>query len=393
MFRAYRLFRYNSIQCRPNQHEKNFLRCITTRDRPTSPISQSQQCAKLAQHLRQALFKYDPPPIIGGTFNLESFEATFSSIRTFEELSYLLAKILPNLSRWSYRMSLDSGYLFKSIISALEICSISASKHADTLRGLAAIAELYQSVPLPVPLPVVIYGMKAAACANSPAAMESYLGFLGSRAQEVTLEDWELITKQILVATRSMPRRTSKSFYQKRAWARIVTGWEMDRAGRGPRRAFCMHDALTQRRNGIEGLGSYFRLMKRFCPAEGILQIWLKHHLSDGSGPGSSPANLNYMFNSFIQALLVKCDPERAWKVALTMEPRFGAIWDRTWKLLLQHPEHIGESPLPRMDKAILDALERYLFHVERQFAVRWVHGEDGFYVAKEQNHSTKKGE
>lgn len=392
MFRAYRLSRYNSIQWQPNHREKDFLRCITTRDRPTSPTTQSHQCAKLAQHLRQALFKYHPPPIIGGTFNLKRLEATFSSVRTFEELSYLLAKIFPKLSQWSYRISLDSGYLFKSIISALEICSINAPKHADTLRGLTTIAGLYQSVPLPVPLPVVIYGMKAAACANSPAAMESYLRFLGSRAQEVTLKDWELIMKQMLVATRSMSRRTYRSFYQKRAWARIVTGWEMDRAGRGPRRPFCMHDALRQRRNGIEGLGSYFRLMKRFCPAEDILQIWLKHHLSDGSSPEPRPENLNYMFNSFIQTLLAKSDPERAWKVALTMEPRFGAIWDRTWKLLLQHPVHIGKS-LPGMDKAVLDALERYLFFVERQFGVRWVNGEDGFHVAKEQIHSIKEGE
>lgn len=388
MFRAYRLSRYNSIECRSNHRQKHFLRCISTRNKPTSSISQSQQCTKLSQHLRQALFKYHPRPIISGTFNLESFEATFSSVRTFEELSYLLAKILPRLSQWSYRISLDSGYIFKSIISALEICSTNASKQADTLRGLTAIAELYQSVPLPVPLPVVIYGMKAAACANSPAAMESYLGFLGSRAEEVTLEDWELIMKQILVATRSMSRRNYKSFYQKRAWARIVTGWEMDRAGRGPRRAFCMHDALRQGRNGTEGLGSYFRLMKRFCPAEGIFQIWLKHHLSGGSSPGSRSTKLNYMFNSFIQALLAKRDPERAWKVAQTMEPRFGAIWDRTWKLLLQHPEHVGES-IPGMNKAVLDALERYLFYVERQFGVRWVNGEDGFHVAKEQNQSS----
>ena len=391
MFRAYRLSRYKSIQCRPNHREKSFLRCISTRHRSAPPISQSQQCANLAQHLRQALFKYHPPPIIGGTFNLKSFEATFSSVRTFEQLSYVLAKIFPKLSQWSYRKSLDSGSLFKSIISVLEICSINASKHADTLRGLTAIAELYQSVPLPVPLPVVIYGMKAAACANSPAAMESYLGFLGSRAQEVTLEDWELIMKQILVATRSMPRRTCKSLYQKRAWARVVTGWEMDRAGRGPRRDFCIHDALRQRQNGIERLGIYFRLMKRFCPAEGILQIWLNYDLTDGSDPGSRPANLNYVFNSFIQALLAKRDPERAWKVAQTMEPRFGAIWDRTWKLLLEHPEHIGGS-LPGMDKAVFDALERYLFNVERLFGVRWVNGEDGFHVVKEQKHRTKEG-
>lgn len=389
MFRAHRLSRYNSIQWRPTHREKNFPRYVTARDRPTPPISQSQQPAKLAQHLRQALFKYHPPPIIGSTFNLESFEVTFSSVRTFEELSYLLAKIFPKLSQQSYRISLDSGYLFKSIISALEICSMNASRHVDTLRGLTAIAELYQSVQLPVPLPVVIYGMKAAACANFPAAMERYLGFLGSTAQEVTLEDWELIMKQILVATRSMPRRNCKFFYQKRAWVRIVTGWEMDRAGLGPRQAFSIHDALRRRRNGIEGLRSYFRLMKRFCPAEDILQIWLKHHLSNGSSPGFRPANLNYIFNSFIQALLAKHDPERAWKVAQTMEPRFGAIWDRTWKLLLQHPEYIGRW-LPGMDKAVLDALERYLFHVERQFGVRWVNGRDGFHVAKEQNYSTK---
>lgn len=322
---------------------------------------------------------------------MKSFEATFSSVRTFEELSYVLAKIFPKLSQRSYRKSLDSGSLSKSIISALEICSVNASKHADSLRGLTAIAELYQNVPLPVPLPVVIYGMKAAACANYPAAMESYLGFLGSRAQQVPLEDWELIMKQILVATRSVPRKTCNSFYQKRAWARVVTGWEMDHAGRGPRLDFCIHDALRQGRNGIEGLGSYFRLMKRFCPTEGILQIWLIDHLSDGSGPGSHPANLNYIFNSFIQALLAKRDPERAWKVAQTMEPRFGAIWDRTWKLLLQNPEHIGGS-LPGMDKAVFDALERYLFKIERQFGVRWINGEDGFHVAKEHKNRTKEG-
>lgn len=391
MFRAYRLSRYKCIQCRPNHHEKSLLRCISTRDRSAPPVSQSQQCANLAQHLRQALFKYHPPPIIGGTFNLKSFEATFSSVRTFEELSYALAKIFPKLSQRSYRISLDSGSLSKSIISALEICSVNASKHADSLRGLTAIAEFYQNVPLPVPLPVVIYGMKAAACANYPAAMESYLRFLGSRAQQVPLEDWELIMKQILVATRSMPRRTCKSFYQKRAWARVVTGWEMDHAGRGPRLEFCIHEALRQRRNGIEGLGSYFRLMKRFCPAEGILQLWLINHLSDGSGPGSHAANLNYIFNSFIQALLAKRDPERAWKVAQTMEPRFGAIWDRTWKLLLQNPEHIGGS-LPGMDKAVLDALERYMFNIERQFGVRWINGEDGLHVAKEHKDRTKEG-
>lgn len=322
---------------------------------------------------------------------MKSFEATFSSVRTFEELSYVLAKILPKLSQRSYRISLDSGSLSKSIISALEICSVNASKHADSLRGLTAIAEFYQNVPLPVPLPVVIYGMKAAACANYPAAMESYLRFLGSRAQQVPLEDWELIMKQILVATRSMPRRTCKSFYQKRAWARVVTGWEMDHAGRGPRLEFCIHEALRQRRNGIEGLGSYFRLMKRFCPAEGILQLWLINHLSDGSGPGSHAAYLNYIFNSFIQALLAKRDPERAWKVAQTMEPRFGAIWDRTWKLLLQNPEHIGGSLLG-MDKAVLDALERYMSNIERQFGVRWINGEDGFHVAKEHKDRTKEG-
>lgn len=388
MFRAYRLSRYNSIQCRPNHREKYFLRCITTRDRPTSPVSQSQKCAKLAKDLRQALFKYHPLPITSGNSNLESLEATFSSVRTFEELSYLLAKIFPKLSQSSYRNSLGSEYIIKSIISALDICSINAPKQADTLRGLTAIAELYQSVPLPVPLPVVVYGMKAAACANSPMAMESCLEFLGSRAEEVTLEDWELIMKQILVATKSMPHRNYQYFYQKRAWARIITGWEIDRVGQGPRRTFCMQDALSQRRNGKEGLGSYFRLMKRFCPADDIFQIWLKHHLSDGSSPGSRSSNLNYMFNSFIQALLAKRDPERAWKVAKTMEPRFGAIWDRTWKLLLQHPEHVGES-LPGMNKAVLEALERYLCYIERQFGVRWVNGEKGFHVAKEQNQST----
>lgn len=390
MFRAYPLSRYKCIQCWLNNRETTLLRYISTRDRSASPVSQSQQCANLAQHLRQALFKYHPPPIVGGVF-LKRLEVTFSSVRTFEELSYVLAKIFPKLSQRPYRKSLDSGALSKSIISAFEICRVNASKHADRLRGLTAIAGLYQNLSLPVPLPIVTYGMKAAACANYPAAMESYLRFLGSRAQQVPLEEWELIMKQILVATRAMPRKTCNSFYQKRAWARLVTGWEMDHAGRGPRLDFCIHDALRQRSDGIKGLGSYFRLMRRFCPAEVILQIWLIHHLSDGTGPGSHPANLNHIFNSFIQVLLAKRDPERAWKVAQTIEPRFGAIWDQTWKFLLQYPEHMGGS-LPGMDKAVLDALERYLFKIERQLGVRWVNGEEGFHIAKEHKDRTQDG-
>ncbi len=388
MFQCYRLYRLKFIQCLPKEcWQKNFPTTEKLSPNPHKIQISTHRCytSSLAAPeipFRKALFQYHPAHSIGLARLKGSLEDRLSEVADLKELLYVLEMILPKQANKNFVIRRK---VVKCATAALEDCLVKTCKHANTLRDFNAIIERFHRVQMNVPSAMMSHGLKAAALANSPAAMEQYVAIIGPRTRKpcfrkkIKLITWEMIVRHIIVATRSMPPGTWKTLYQKRVWAKVVTGWDMGNAGRG-KRQYSLYDALIQ--FGIQGLASYFHLMRSFCRVEDILQIWLKHELSVLSDANDRAETLNFIFNSYLQVLLAKNDPKRAWKVAQTTAHRFGAIQDRTWKLLLRYPEHI-ESWVPGMDKPIFDALEKYLFNIERQLGVRWTGGENGLHIAK----------
>ena len=392
MFRSHRLYK-SHIAARSRQDCKlfdqgNLQRCITPRLHPSNHVFRTvlnQAPSRLAVSLpplREVLFEQRPSCDNKDPQKLKTVAHKYSYDDNMAELLFILNR--------EYPVNSSKGEQYHTIIPphvlrALKRCYLKSPNNVSKLHLTNAIVGRFQKLGISMPLALLYYGLEAAAWGNHPAAMKQYFTVFDLAKQtvdfprQIDLNLWKQIFQAILVATRTTLCPGSEIWRRKRAqWIEVVTGWNVEDA-RFVGRERCIYDILLN--FGVRGLAIYFRLVRQLCPTDMILRMWLEHHLLD-KFRDLPPDTLNFIFNSFIQLLLAKKDPMRAWKVAQNTAPRFGAIQDRSWQLLLRHPEFLDDW-IPGMDKSVFDALEKYASYVERQLGVEWTGGEDGTHFVR----------
>lgn len=392
MFRSHRLCKSHIAAC--SRQKRNFFSrgnlpqgitpCLH-RNNPIFRIDSTRRSIRLAHSqppLRELLFEWQPSYDIEDTIKVDTAVYNFNHVDTLEELQFVLDREFPVNNVTRRRDLLLSNF---QVLKALERCYLKSSSNVSKIHYTNAVICRFQKIGLSMPLGLMYGGLKAAAWGNHPVTMKQYFTLFNPVKRTVDfphsfdLKLWNEIFQAILVVARCTPRHDLEAWRLKKAqWAEVVTGWNTDESSFA-RRERCIYDVLVN--FGVRGLASYFRLVRQFCSTDAILRMWLEHHLIYDTG-GLPPNTLNFIFNSFIQLLLAKDDPKRAWEVARNTAPRFGAIQDKSWQLLLQHPEFFDRW-IPGMDKFVVDALEKYASYVERQLGVRWTGGEDGIHVAK----------
>lgn len=392
MFHGYGLYRFHPARCLHKQCSSTLGHKISHR----TPVA----LQRTPPYFRSVLFENYKPTrerLLG-----ETFIQKLTHVETLQDLFDVLPRMLFRLTTWKENKRGQFLMTLEDMIAETKPIRAKTSnpfKYAYELPGFTRIFRHFGHNGLPISRILMFHGLKAAACGNSPAAMRHYLLLLRPQFRTpgyiLDAKQWDMIVKCILVTTRSPPNRSEKTLRQKKAWAEVITHREegisigMKSRGRNTKRAaFSMFDILVE--FGVHGISNYFRLLSRFCESQDIFAEGMNYLVlgtADKIPPTKLPSTFtNFIFNSYVQTLLAKKSPERAWKLAQKARPEFGTIQDKTWKLLLRHPEFLPEWE-PGMEIPVLNALESYMSEAERQLGVKWTGGADGFHMPRGEEH------
>lgn len=390
MFRYSRLYRAYNAPCK--RQECNFFdqgnrpTCVTLRSHAKNRNFQIQAARKSNNlavpplPLREVLFETHPDYHIKDALKLITISnlPLFNHVENIEELEFALSRVFSDNTEFRRRTLLLTHL---PIQDALERC-YEKSSNEGKIHLINAMVGRFRKAGYSMPPVWIYHGLKAAACGNHPATMKQYFTVFNLAKQTtdfpqlLDLESWNEIMQAILVVIESAQSHDMKTWERKKAqWTMVVTGWNIKDVN-FTRRERCIYDNVVH--FGGPGLFNYFRLVQCLCSAGTVLRMWLEHHLLDDTG-NLPPDTLNFILNSFITTLLAKGDVERAWKVAQNTAPRFGAIHDRLWQMLLHHPEFL-DNWIPGMDKSVFAALENYASQIEGELGIRWTGGEDGMH-------------
>lgn len=336
-------------------------------------------------YFRAVLFKNHRPKHQSGWRSENEIER-FTRVETVHDLQIVLGGLFSRIVTWEKLHRIEYMKTLEKLVLATKPMNKKSFTSAYELPDFTRIFERYVHYGFPISGNLLFHGLKAAACGNSPAAMRHYISF--DSAFKVLPHHWDMIVKYILVTTRSPPSRSEESLRQKKAWAELLefrgqetlTDIESSRDGMTRRISIGLYDLLI--RFGEEGWSNYFRLLSRFCASRYIFDVGTDCLVLGIRDRDLPPATLNFIFNSYIQTLLAKKSPGRAWELAQKALPEFGTIQDKTWKLLLRHPEFLTHWN-PDMKKPVTDALNRYMSKAERKLGVKWTGGEDGFHMPR----------
>lgn len=350
--------------------------------------------AKSIPHLRSVLFQ-DHRSEATMSLREGTERERFAHVKTLQDLDLVLKGLVIRLPNSKTRKELALLLITLGDLIAetkpLRTKTFETLDYANELPDYTRIFSRFVHAGLPIPQILMFHGLKAAACGNSPMAMRHYLSlfcpqFKIDPAYRIQSKQWDMIVNCILVTNRSPPGQSEMTLRQEKAWSEVVAYRkvraliDMNSRREGIVASFSIYDIFIE--FGIDGMSNYFRLVSRFCESQAIFE-WgmncLVLGLYDRKLP---PATLNFIFNSYIQTLLAKKSPEQAWKLAQKALPNFGTIHDKTWKLLLWHPEHLAEWK-PGMKNHVIRALERYMLIAEYQLGVKWTGGEDGFHMPR----------
>ena len=329
-----------------------------------------------------------------------SLSKRFTHVECLQDLSIALRELLFYSADWKNQ---PFARVFERIChliaesKPIRAKTFQTFSYADELPEFSRIFRQFSRHKLPIPPILMFHGLKAAACGNSPAAMRHYLSLLrlqaGSVGFDLSAAQWNMIVTCILVTTRSPPNRSEMTLVQKKAWAEVITHGEdhvtIMHGGKNKKiiRCFSVYEFLGK--FGFFGISSYFRLVSRFCGSQDIFKEGMAHLRGDRRHAPEPNEISNFNFNCRIQTLLSKKCPEKAWELVQNAGSMLGALQDKTWELLLRHPEYLTEWK-PEMEKPVMDALERYMSKAERRLGVKWTGGADGFHVARREERDSQ---
>ncbi|MCJ1264943.1 hypothetical protein MMC22_004818 [Lobaria immixta] len=397
MFHAYGLCRFHPARCLHKQ-------CSTLgqRNSHSTPLTSP----RTPPYIRSVLFEdYKPTRV---QLKGETLIQTITHVKTLQDLFDILPRMLFRVTTWGYGAwgEKKRGRFLMTLedviaeTKPMRAKTLNPFRNAYELPGFTRIFRHFGHNGLPIPRILIFHGLKAAACGNSPAAMRHYLLLLRPQSRTpgyiLDAKQWDMIVKCILVTTRSPPNRSEKTLRQKKAWAEVITHREegiltvMESRGKNRKRraAFSMFEILIE--FGVDGISNYFRLLSRFCESQDIFEEGMSYLVlgtSDKIPPTNLPSTItNFIFNSYLQTLLAKKSPKRAWKLAQEARSEFGTIQDKTWRLLLRHPEFLAEWK-PGMEPPVMNALERYMSEAERHLGVKWTGGAHGFHMPRGEEH------
>lgn len=408
MYRAYDLYRSHHaaclhIQCR-TLSQKNFHRkpledqSIWQQYRNSNPLSGPNK-PEHKPYIRSVLLK-DFVPIEKQLLRQRHVSKRFTHVECLQDLSIVLRERLFEIAgRRNRRLAWSFERICHLIAESKPIRAktFQTFSYAYELPEFSRIFRQFSRHKLPIPPILMFHGLKAAACGNSPAAMRHYLSLLrlqtGSVGFDLSAAQWNMIVTCILVTTRSPPNRSEKTLVQKKAWAQVITHREdhvtIMHGGKNKKiiRYFSVYEFLGK--FGYFGISSYFRLVSRFCESQDIFKEGMAHLRGHCRRAPKRNKISNFNFNCRIQTLLSKKCPEQAWELVQNAGSMLGALQDKTWELLLQHPEYLTEWK-PEMEKPVMDALERYMSKAERRLGVKWTGGADGFHVARREERDSQ---
>lgn len=290
--------------------------------------------------------------------------------RSKHEQIHYLKQLLSENSTW--HPSWPPETLAKTL-DALRLYETRSTRD-DTLSLFNKVIHRCQHLSINIPPVLLNYGMELAAKSNSPISMHSYLHSSGSSLYQhnMTLKPWVSIVDCVIAANQDVLDQSWKAKRRKEAWATIVIPRRTNDVRQGVQEPCLFH---YFRQHGCKGLAHYFRLVKRFCSSDLVLQLW---HEEKGT-PDYEIAN--FILNSCIKILISKRDAKLAWSMASTMSES-NEISSEIWDMLFCYPQHLHIWN-PAFDKPAMAALNKYVKNIEKKLGVTWIGGVDGFHRSK----------
>lgn len=353
------------------QSSRRLLAAFCRTQKNQHPGNCRQQSSQpTAQLLRSALFETS-------LTSIEELE--WQDVKTASELLAVFDHHFERLKQSGEPWHVIESYL----IIALQRCQFNSNK-TDMIHLCNTLIQRLQHDKLSIPPQLMFHAFKAAAAANSAFAVENYFRIIESEfpkdhyEQKADLQPWGDIAERILLVNKGVRFRGWKGIRQQHGWIKAITGQATDRVRQSHRHAAFYHVFLPF---GIQGLKYYFRLLSRFCSSDVLFQDWQLTRKAYEADPSFFSQSIGFIIFSYVQLLIARGHPKQAWQVA-DESSRLGVVDDKTWRLLLQYPEHLATWH-QEMNKFVIPTLERNLKYIERQLGVMWTGGEDGCHVAK----------
>ena len=259
---------------------------------------------------------------------------------------------------------------------------------------------------------LLITGLKYAARVGSFEALARYLTLLASHGHQIDAEQLRKLLWNLHDYLQKYTSETDQSWHSRRRkqqLLRILTGWQSGGVGRPKKeRQLCLFMAISQ--HNVSYWDSYASLLRKVGGKDVVFGEWLsfKKSLPDhtvsvkdanDTARSAGTTNVAEIACCFARSLIMADDVERAWQViedpdselgAQDSGSELGAISDRIWSMLLDHPQYITKWQ-PKMAEKVLKKYEEYIAQIEAAMHIRWVGGEDGYHVASIQEEMTEE--